>query len=472
MLDKVRNFLSENKKVQSLRRFYEGDLYLAIVALAVATAYCLSIELFVAPVLILFCGAGLIVSKDFKPYIIILLLFVYMVPPAHMQPDSGAFTNSYYYKHLDVLMVYAALILITLIARFIIHGGFTKIFTTKTKLTFFVIPLAIAFLTNGFFAEDYRVGNLIFGFVMAFCMCFLYLVIVHNIDYDENTVTYFCKACFYIALALIIELIYAYATCNFFEDGVVNKEIMSLGWGIGNNYGAMVAILIPPILYLITVEKRWYIYYVGAILTFVATIFSFSRAAILVGTTAFIFGLIVIMLVGKNAKKCIIANVAMLIIGLAVVFIRRDALSVIFKSILDMKFSDRGRFKLWRLARDNFIAHPVFGGGFYSCEFVSRGFLPSFYHNTVLEIAAATGAFGLAAYLAFRAKTVYLCARRLNLERLFLGLMLAVLLGTSLLDNHMFNVYPLFYHAVIIALIELDFNKTAPLLNKAANISD
>lgn len=472
MLDKVRNFLSENKKVQSLRRFYEGDLYLAIVALAVAAAYCLSIELFVAPVLILFCGAGLIVSKDFKPYIIILLLFVYMVPPTHMQPDSGAFTNSYYYKHLGVLMVYAALILITLAARFIIHGGFTKIFTTKTKLTFFVIPLAIAFLTNGFFAEDYRVGNLIFGFTMAFCMCFLYLVIVHNIDYDEKTVTYFCKACFYIALTLIIELIFVYATGDFIDGGTVNKDLMRFGWGICNNYGAMVAVLIPPILYLVTDEKRWYVYYVGAILTFVATIFSFSRAAMLMGVAAFIFGMVVIMLIGKNAKKCIIANGILVVLAVATILIRRDALAIIFKSILDMKLNDRGRFYLWRLARDNFIAHPVFGGGFYSCEFVSRGFLPSFYHNTVLELAATTGAFGLAAYLAFRAKTIYLCARRLNAERLFLGLMLAVLLGTSLLDNHMFNVYPLFYHAVIIALIELDFNKTAPLLNKATNLND
>ena len=78
----------------------------------------------------------------------------------------------------------------------------------------------------------------------------------------------------------------------------------------------------------------------------------------------------------------------------------------------------------------------------------------------MIEIAAVMGAFGLTAYLAFRAKTIYLCVRGLNQERLFLGLMLAVLLGTSLLDNHMFNIYPLFYHAVIIALIELDFNKT------------
>ena len=469
MLDKVRNFLNENKKVQSLRRFYAGDLYLAVTALAAAIAYCCSIELFVAPLLILFCGAGLIISKDFKPYLIILLIFVYMVPPTHMQPDSGAFTNSYYYKNLGALICYAALIVLTLAARFTIHGGFTKIFKTKTKLTFFVIPLAAAFLFNGFLAENYRVGNLIFGFTMAFCMCFLYLVIVHNIDYDDKTVTYFCKVCFYIALTLIVEIIYVYVKGAFIYDGTINKDLMQFGWGICNNYGAMVAVLIPPILYLVTNEKRWYIYYGVAMLTFVATIFSFSRAAMLVGTAAFIFGLVVIMLLGNNAKKCIIANCAMLIIGVTVVIVRRDALMTIFKSILDMKFSDRGRFNLWKLARDNFIAHPVFGGGFYSCEFVSRGFLPSFYHNTVIEIGAVMGAFGLTAYLAFRAKTLYLCFRKLNAERLFLGLMLAVLLGTSLLDNHMFNIYPLFYHAVMIALIELDFNKTAvPLLGKKA----
>lgn len=467
MLSKIRNYLFENKKIQNLRRFYEGDLYLAIVALAATAAYCFSIELFIAPLLILFCGAGLIVSKDFKPYLIILLLFIYMVPPAHMQPDSGAFTNSYYYKNLGVLIVYAVLVVLTLVLRFLVHGGFSKIFKTKTRLTFFVIPLTLAFLANGFFAENYRVGNLVFGFTMAFFMCFLYLLLVHNIDYDENTATYFCKVCFFIALALIAELIFVYATGDFKENGHVNKELMIFGWGICNNYGAMVAILIPPVLYLAANEKHWYVFYGVAMMTYVATIFSFSRAAMLVGTAEMIFGLIVVMLTGKNAKKFMIANGVMLLLAALVALLKRDAIASVFKLLLDMKLSDRGRFRLWSLARDNFIAHPVFGGGFYSCEYTSRGFLPSFYHNTVIEIAAVMGAFGLTAYLAFRAKTIYLCVRGLNQERLFLGLMLAVLLGTSLLDNHMFNVYPLFYHAVIIALIELDFNKTvAPVKNK------
>ena len=466
MLSKIRNYLFENKKIQNLRRFYEGDLYLAIVALAATAAYCFSIELIIAPLLILFCGAGLIVSKDFKPYLIILLLFVYMVPPAHMQPDSGAFTNSYYYKNLGVLIVYAVLVVLTLVLRFLVHGGFSKIFKTKTRLTFFVIPLTLAFLANGFFAENYRVGNLVFGFTMAFFMCFLYLLIVHNIDYDENTVTYFCKVCFFIALALIAELIFVFATGDFKENGHVNKELMIFGWGICNNYGAMVAILIPPVLYLAANEKHWYIFYGVAMMTYVAAIFSFSRAAMLVGTAEMIFGLIVVMLTGKNAKKYMIANGIMLLLAALVTLLKRDAIASVFKLLLDMKLSDRGRFRLWSLARDNFIAHPVFGGGFYSCEYTSRGFLPSFYHNTVIEIAAVMGAFGLTAYLAFRAKTIYLCVRGLNQKRLFLGLMLAVLLGTSLLDNHMFNVYPLFYHAVIIALIELDFNKTvAPVKN-------
>ena len=109
-------------------------------------------------------------------------------------------------------------------------------------------------------------------------------------------------------------------------------------------------------------------------MTYVATIFSFSRAAMLVGTAEMIFGLIVIMLTGKNAKKCMIANGVMLLLAALVVLLKRDAITSVFKLLLDMKLSDRGRFRLWSLARDNFIAHPVFGGGFYSCEYTSRGF--------------------------------------------------------------------------------------------------
>lgn len=459
MLHKVRDFLNENKNIQSLRRFYGGELYLAIVALATVVAYCFSIELLIAPILIIFCSAGLIISKDFKPYIIILLLFVYMIPPTHMKPDSGAFTNSFYYKKLPLLIFYAILILLALIARFVIHGGFTKVFKTKTRLTFFIIPLTIAFMINGAFSEDYKIGNLIFGITMAFCMCFLYLIIVHNIDYDETTVTYFCKVCFYIALVLIAELIFVYATGDFIENGSVQKGFMYFGWGICNNYGAMICILIPPVLYLVMNEKHWYVFYLVAALSYAATLLSFCRAAMLVGSAGMIIGFVSIMLFGKNAKKCTIANCALATVAIILLILKRQQLSTLFNLILTVKLDDSGRFDLWKLAIENFLNHPIFGGGFYSCEFVSRGFLPSFYHNTVIEMMAATGAFGLVAYLAFRGMTVFLCFRKFNTEKLFLGLMLAVLLGTSLLDNHIFNVYPLFYHAVLIALIELDYNK-------------
>ena len=141
-----------------------------------------------------------------------------------------------------------------------------------------------------------------------------------------------------------------------------------------------------------------------------------------------------------------------------------------------MGWSDSGRFKLWSNTLAIFAEYPIFGGGFFSIPFTSYvhpegayRFMPGFAHNTIVELLGAGGLFLLLTYLVYRGATIWRLVRRITWQRIFLGLVILSLLGTSLLDNHLFNIYPAFFYAAALVLGEQDYlaqvKVSAPALN-------
>ena len=111
----------------------------------------------------------------------------------------------------------------------------------------------------------------------------------------------------------------------------------------------------------------------------------------------------------------------------------------------DRGFSDNGRYLLWREALKNFLADPVFGGGFYGFDvddtlLYSFGPLAKQAHNTVLQLLSATGVVGFLAYVYYRYSTLKIMFRRPDLKKTFMAISIAVLLFGSLLDNFVFNI--------------------------------
>ena len=66
----------------------------------------------------------------------------------------------------------------------------------------------------------------------------------------------------------------------------------------------------------------------------------------------------------------------------------------------------------------------------------------------------ACGIVGLIAYLFHRAQTVLMFWKKKAFSTLFLGICIASLLLTSMLDNHFFNIYPTFIYSVILVVID------------------
>lgn len=466
MLKGLRDFFNKSNFILNMRKFIASDFYLMLVTVLAIISYHFAIELYVVFPYIIFFSFSLVISDDFKPYMLPLLMFIFMIPTTHFRPGQGDFTNSYYYQNVWCLVIYGILIIIALTLKFLIWGGFKEIFTKKTVLSIPIIAFSLALITNGLFNENYTLLNLLYAVTFIFCGIFISLIFLHNLKYDSNLTTYFCKCCFYASIFLLTQILSLYLNPNVIWHDAIQKGQINFGWGISNNFGGMMTIFIAPIFYLASKEKIGIIYYLVGILTFVSIFFTLSKASILIAVPVFIISLVYLMTKSKYRVLYLIVNVCLLLVVFLFGILYKDKLNGLFKNLIEASWFDVDRLNLWEKAFNNFLAHPIFGGGFYSCEYKSRAFLPGFYHNTLFEILGCVGAFGIITYAYYRYKTFYMVLKKINRERFFLGLMLLALLLVSLLDNHMFNVYPLFYYSIMIAIIELDYKNTLGLLKK------
>ena len=180
-----------------------------------------------------------------------------------------------------------------------------------------------------------------------------------------------------------------------------------------------------------------------------------SRNALVFATLAFGASVIISCFVGKNKKVFrIITLIGIVGIALfALVFFGK--IKALLGDYFDRGFSDNGRYDLWKLAIDTFKEHVVFGNGFYGFftdAVYEFGGVPRMAHNTVFQLLSATGIVGLLSYLWYRVSTAVTFFRRPSKMKTMLGLSILVFLLGSLLDNFVFNIHPVLYYSVALAI--------------------
>jgi O-antigen ligase len=205
-------------------------------------------------------------------------------------------------------------------------------------------------------------------------------------------------------------------------------------------------------------NKYPWLYFAVATLAYVFSVLSMSRNALIFSTLAYWACVIISCFKGKNKRAFrILTLVALASCALfAAVFFGK--IKAVLADYFERGMSDNGRYTLWRAAFDNFLDSFVFGGGFYGFEvpdFVLSPFGPlaKQAHNTVLQLLSATGIVGFFSYAYYRYSTVKPVFVRPTLSKTFMALSVAVLLGGSLLDNFIFNIYPLFSYTVALTVI-------------------
>ena len=199
-------------------------------------------------------------------------------------------------------------------------------------------------------------------------------------------------------------------------------------------------------------------YFAMATLAFVGAVLNVSRSAALVGGAAY-FVCLVISFVKSKSKKRYIVEIAFVIIAASIAaIILWDTIGSALENYLERGASDSGRFDIWKKGFSWFLSAPVFGFGFFGDPETIFGatqidFLPNMMHNTVIQMLACFGIFGMAAYAFYRLCSLRPFVRKPSYVKTMLGAALLTVLGGSLLDNFIFNILPMFSYGVIVAIV-------------------
>ena len=452
------SFLKKRPTLNDVRSFYMGNIYPAIIAALVAFGSVFGIEVFTCICHTALLFGAFIISKSVKPILISLFTYVMQVSVGN-SPFYPNYSDYYYTGwRLPIMIALGALTLVGIICFVLKNGIIKKISFKNTPLLLPLIILSSAFLLNGLFSGKWTFGNLAFGFGNVAAYLIVFVIIYHGLENErsDDIAGYFAYISVLISLVISSEIFANLLTNdNIFIDGAINKVEMALGWGIWNLVGVSLSVLIPVIFYGMHKNKYPWLYFAAATLTYVMSVITMSRNALIFASLAYASSVIISCFVGKNKRvfRVITAIGILMIFALAIVF--REKIYALLGDYFSRGLSDNGRFALWKEAFGNFLKSPIFGGGFYGFDVETDVFGPlaKQAHNTPLQLLSAMGIFGFVSYAYYRYKSAVPLFKAPSLMKTMMAMSILVLLLGSLLDNFIFNIYPMFYYTLALVII-------------------
>ena len=407
--------------------------------------------------------AILLLLDDATPFVSLLLFMSVSISLKNTPSDTMGNTD-YYHRPEIYIQIFT---IISLLVATTIYKLIKNIVLKKFKITpifFGMCGFALILMLNGLFSNDYNPKNLLYGFILASCILGIYSFLKDNFRLDSEGFEKIAYSFLAFSVLLLIELVVAYATTEgIFENGTIVRSRLIFGWGVYNTYGVMLTMCIPGTIYLAGKKKFGFVYTLYSFVLFVALFFSCSRQAMVGGPIVYLLSIIVLFIKGKNkfSNACVLTAA----VGLGVILVAayHNAVIRFFEEIFDNLIVDgeldgSGRTRLWREAIEYFKNYPIFGSGFFVHFSYSGnsglGFMPLMCHNTLLELLSASGIVGLIVYLGHRTQTIISFCKNITYERTFIALTILSILLLSLLDNHIFNIFPTIIYSSLIAVLD------------------
>ena len=352
--------------------------------------------------------------------------------------------------------------------------GGAAFFKKKRSLTVGMLLLGAAYILGGLGMEKYSAfagKNILFGFIQFVSVFFMYYVFSGMVKWEKAPKDYFAWIGLCVGFAVLAQLGENYLSGRIFMEGgnTIDRELMATGWGMHNNIGGLMAMMMPFPFYLAYKRRNTWLYVALASVLMLGVVISCSRTAMFVGALEFVF--CSVFLLRKREKRApilVVYAAAVVAVGVfaAVSF---ETLKDVFSLFIEEINAISKRDLLFVNGMKQFREYPIFGGTFYpQGDYVPwdwaeleafSSFFPPRWHNTLVQIAASCGIVGLAAYAIHRFQTVRLLLRNRSVETLFIALFVMALLAAGLLDNHFFNVGPVLTYSAVLAFVEFQMNE-------------
>jgi len=449
--------------VSKINQYMATPGYILLVMLLTVLSNTLGIEPVVYTVFILTFTYICLFGDDLLP-LMPLVVCCYFTPSVHNNPgrnEASIFSSQRYGVYFVCLGVLAAGALVWRIIR-----DRRSFFGKKRALLSGMLILTVAYLLGGLGSQGYTAHaakSILFALLNGAAILVPYFVFTGGVDWANRRKGYLAWTGFGAGCALLCEIIWIYLTGNVIVDGVIERQYIYTGWGMYNNIGAMLAMMIPFPFYLATQYRKGWIGTLVGSSFLLGVVLTCSRASILCGGAVY-FLCVILMLYYANNRR---ANTLALIYFMGGLFLLLTVFSRpfmhLFSSLLDQGLDPSNRDIIYRDGMLLFSKYPIFGGSFFSTEYAPWGwstvesftnFLPPRWHNTFVQLPASCGVVGLIAYLVHRVQTVLLFTKNRKAEKVFAAAAILVLLSCSLFDCHFFNIGPVLVYSTILAFAE------------------
>ncbi len=441
-----------------LRHFPEGKWYPPLCLAIVLLCHALSAEAFGFSLLFLLAAWGFWVGDSLRPFMPHMTGAILMISRLHTPSIPS---HSDYFTTLPFIIPVALSILVFLFsfARFAYRHRKAER-RLASPLWIGILAWVATVLLAGIFSSPVYGKDLLFALGVASSIGVIYLLFSLYGHRTREEAEHFLYCLMLSGIVVVLELLLAYATTVQFNGLVPVKESVMLGWGFWTQIGAYLALALPASLYFARSHKRGGLYLATGALLFLGIILATARGGMLFGGLILLACLLLLVTGGKNKGQNRIVCAVVLGLGLIGVLLLSGKIFAFLSEFLRFGLGDNGRFELYRLALQSFLRAPLFGVGYYDSGIVSPWVQtnPHLYHNTLLQMLASGGALGALAYLFHRAQTVRLFwQKRRSPLSLFLLLIAAAVVLTSLVDEHIFHIYPAILYTAALYYAEGDY---------------
>ena len=456
------------QKTAFFDRWLRSPWYVPALALLTVMSNLLRLDL---GIYTLFMALGIwicLFGSDLLP-LMPLVILCYVAPSRENNP--GRYPDSVFYPANGgiYLLIWLALFVTALVWRLVKDPDFggRKFLNVKRSLLPSMLFLGTSYLLSGIGMDEYfsiAGQNLLFAVIQCFAVMGLYFLFTGSVRWEQAPRGYLAWTGLAVGFVVLAQLLENYLSGRIFADGTIDRELIATGWGMHNNIGCMMAMMMPFAFYLAGKSKRGWLFNILGTVLFLGTMISCSRGSMLMAGMAYALCAVLLLKNRENRKQ----NLTIYLVALGTVVVAAVALAPKLVRVFGLFISQLGNVS----QRDNllyygicqFLSEPVFGGSFFpQGSYVPwdwanldafSSFFPPRWHNTLVQMLASCGTLGITAYLIHRVRTVQLFWKRRSAEHLFLAVSLGVLLCAGLLDCHFFNVGPVLFYSMALAFAE------------------
>lgn len=452
----------EHPTINRINRFLASPTYIILLMLLTVVANCFSLEL---PVYTVFAAIAVFTCLAGSDVLPLMPLFIcsYLVPSAANNPgrnEASAFSG----VGGIYLACLAVVIALAMIFRTVANKD--RFFTAKPKLHRGMLVLLAGYLLSGIGSTAYPAAigrNLLFALLQGGAILIPYWLFSCGVDWKNVRKDYFAWIGFCTGGVLMCQVLWIYLTGNVVIDGVIQRRHIFTGWGMYNNMGLMLAMMIPYAFCLATKYRRGWIGTVAGSAYLICVVLTCSRSSILGAVLIYVACIFLMLYHARNRRHNTIALISVSVAILLALLLFHDQLLRLFSDLLrrglDPSHRDEIFYEGWKL----FWEKPIFGNSFYSPGYQPwawstvesfNSFFPPRWHNTIVQLLASCGMVGLGAYILHRIQTIRMFLGRKTKENTFIACSLLVLLGCGMFDCHFFNIGPVLFYSMALAFAE------------------